>query len=136
VEKFLRKAWKNEGKYDKIIIEGKRSVRLPEERSTVRGRVEIFLPPSPGRGEKIRPDLDSGVRVAPYAVCPAKYAAKALSVLSPTLDFNCGYIKRMPVAKIQDAASIDRLVKGCVELSTVDCDGFEVSWNFKRHSLV
>ncbi len=66
----------------------------------------------------------------------SKYTAKVLSVLSPTLDFNCGYIKRIPVAKIKDTTLIEHLVKSCIELCVLDWDSFETSWDFKRHPLI
>lgn len=57
-----------------------------------------------------------------------------LEILAPTLDYSDGPIGHLPVA---DASfSKDMLVKQTVELSKLDYDSFEISWDFKRHPLL
>lgn len=61
-----------------------------------------------------------------------------LQMISPTLDFNCGYIRKIPYctgeAKQRDI--IVDLVKHNVSMSRTDWDAFETSWDFTTHPLV
>ena len=61
-----------------------------------------------------------------------------LSFISPTLDYNCGYIRKIPFARISRSTQreIMGIVSRCITLSHTDWDSFETSWDFKRHPLV
>ena len=60
-----------------------------------------------------------------------------LQVISPTLDYNAGYIGKVPV-KINESKSAEILsnVNINIKLSKEDWDAFETSWDFKAHPLV
>lgn len=64
--------------------------------------------------------------------------AKAfLSILSPTLKFEVGQIRRLPIAFGDD--SLDEIMPyatECISLSKTDWDSQETSWDFKRNPLV
>ncbi len=62
-----------------------------------------------------------------------------LSFLSPTLDFNCGYIAKLPIIISDDKSLreiIDTTVEENVSICRSDWDSFETSWDFKRHPLL
>ena len=68
----------------------------------------------------------------------SKFADAILQIISPTLDFNCGYIKKIPI-KIDSSdkkAAVEHIVKINIEISKSDWDSFETSWDFKRHPLL
>ncbi|MCL2301623.1 MAG: BREX-1 system adenine-specific DNA-methyltransferase PglX [Firmicutes bacterium] len=67
----------------------------------------------------------------------SKICFTILMSLNPTLNFQVGNIKSIPV--ILDAGrkpDVDDLVTTNVSLSRSDWDAFETSWDFKRHPLV
>jgi type II restriction/modification system DNA methylase subunit YeeA len=57
-------------------------------------------------------------------------AVQVLKALSPTLDFNSGYIANIPCA-IVEASWVPELIS----ISQNDWDSYETSWNFQTHSL-
>jgi len=68
----------------------------------------------------------------------SKVAMLFLSFLSPTLDFNCGYISKLPIV-ITDERKKEKIilnVRENVSITKEDWDSFETSWDFKRHPLV
>mgnify|MGYP003083433192 CR=1 FL=1 len=67
----------------------------------------------------------------------SKYTDKILEIISPTLDFNCGYIKKIPIAIKTDCVRVvDGNVKANIAMSKEDWDSFETSWDFKKHPLL
>ena len=69
------------------------------------------------------------------AVLTSKIAQHYLDILNPTLNFQVGNIAVLPIIK-QNEAEIESLAKKCIELSRIDWDAFETSWDFKRHPLI
>lgn len=64
-------------------------------------------------------------------------AADVLSMLNPTLNMQVRDIKALPTlisAELQPA--INSLVDSNVDISKIDWDSFETSWDFKRHPLI
>lgn len=68
-------------------------------------------------------------------LCNSKFAMEVLAIVAPTINYQCGDIANIPVI-IQNEELISDLVKQNVELSRIDWDSFETSWDFKRHPLV
>ena len=67
----------------------------------------------------------------------SKYADAILAIISPTLDFNCGYIKKIPIAYNESFKdTINTLVKENIALSKSEWDMYETSWDFMTHPLV
>ena len=67
----------------------------------------------------------------------SKYAERVLSVLSPTMGFESGYVGLIPTPKaFPNEDSVVSLVRYCVENSKADWDAFETSWDFEEHPMV
>ena len=58
-----------------------------------------------------------------------------LSILNPTLNYQAGNIKSLPLLTGRES-EVDDLVEKNVTTSRTDWDAFETSWDFKRHPLV
>ena len=65
-------------------------------------------------------------------------AKRLLTYLSPTLNFEVGTIKQLPLAKLPEdaAAAVERFVDAAVALSRDDWDNFETSWDFRDQPLL
>lgn len=60
-----------------------------------------------------------------------------MSIVNPTLNFPPNYIEDTPFLFIEERKkSVDTLVSLSVDLSKLDWDSFETSWDFKRHPLL
>ena len=61
-----------------------------------------------------------------------------LKMVSPTLDFNCGYVRKVPFVQGSDFQNreIVKYVENNVAISKADWDSFEISWDFKKHPLI
>lgn len=67
----------------------------------------------------------------------SKISTKIMNILNPTINFQVGDVKRIPVinsAKYKPI--IDELVKENIIISKTDWDSFETSWDFKKHPLL
>lgn len=58
-----------------------------------------------------------------------------LSLLNPTLNTTVGDVFKVPLI-IDKQESIESLVVDCINLSQLDWDSFETSWDFKKHPLL
>ena len=59
-----------------------------------------------------------------------------LNIISPTLDFNCGSVAKVPILEIENNGyAIDECLK-CIKLSRSDWDSFETSWDFQQDPIV
>ena len=65
-------------------------------------------------------------------------AMKFLSFLSPTLDFNCGYIAKLPIINVDDTTKkvVRTFTRDNTQLSHGEWDSFETSWDFQHHPLL
>lgn len=62
---------------------------------------------------------------------------EALKVLAPTISFQTGDIGRLPfVVKQENYCEIDQITRKEIDLSKIDWDSFETSWDFAEHPLV
>ena len=69
--------------------------------------------------------------------CNSSVIMLVASMLSPTLNFEVGQIATYPI--IQNDAldpTVEAMVDECRELSKLDWDSFETSWDFKRNPLL
>lgn len=62
-------------------------------------------------------------------------ATELLFILSPTLNFQCGEIRKLPII-IERSDVVNRLATENIQFSKTDWDSFETSWDFKKHPLV
>jgi hypothetical protein len=69
------------------------------------------------------------------AFCNSAVAAKILSAISPTINFEVGHIKKLPIIYEENSRQIDSIVNKNIALSREDWDSFETSWDFRRHPL-
>lgn len=62
---------------------------------------------------------------------------KMLELISPTLNYQCGEIKKLPIiTSLEHKDEIIKLAEENVSLAKSDWDSFESSWNFKKHPLI
>lgn len=69
----------------------------------------------------------------------SKIAVQYMSILNPTLSFTNGDINRIPIVNINDEKvknKINNLVENCIDLSRIDWNSFETSWDFKLHPFL
>lgn len=65
-------------------------------------------------------------------------ARSLLTYLSPTLSLNIGELEKMPVINPgrQDEMAVENDARSCLQISKLDWDSFETSWDFKRSPLL
>ena len=67
----------------------------------------------------------------------SKIVGNVLSIISPTLNYEVGHIKSLPVITMDKwNKQIDELVKACLRISSIDWNAFETSWDFDMHPIV
>ena len=66
----------------------------------------------------------------------SKVAASLLQILSPSMGFESGYLRKLPLVLTDESINIVNLVKACIEQSKNDWDSFETSWDFQHHPLL
>lgn len=59
-----------------------------------------------------------------------------LSILNPTINFPPGYIQNLPFSDMCKDINIIAIAQSCINISRVDWDSFETSWNLKKHPLL
>ena len=66
----------------------------------------------------------------------SKIAASLLKILSPSMGFESGYLRKLPLIESYSLDSIVERVKHCIDGSNAEWDSFEISWDFKKHPLL
>lgn len=66
----------------------------------------------------------------------SKIAASLLKILSPSMGFESGYLRKLPLIESDSLDSIVECVKHCIDGSNAEWDSFEISWDFKKHPLL
>lgn len=69
------------------------------------------------------------------ALYNTKIMQQFLAIVSPTLDYHEGPLGRTPIVLKEDGG-IEKTAKESTELSKIDWDAFETSWDFAEHPLV
>lgn len=60
-----------------------------------------------------------------------------IDIIAPTLDYSEGAILKVPYTFNSEKASmVMELAHNCVQLSRIDWDSFETSWDFEQHPIV
>lgn len=60
-----------------------------------------------------------------------------MEVINPTVNNGAGTIRKIPIiVDVNSKEKVDGIVKSNIELSKLDWDSFETSWDFKKHPLV
>lgn len=71
------------------------------------------------------------------ALLNSRVGEAILNVISPTLNYQCGDIKKIPVIYTEDKENLIELkTETCVADSMKDWNAYETSWDFKRNPLV
>lgn len=69
--------------------------------------------------------------------CNTKIAYSVLKIIAPTINFQAGDIAKLPIIFDKSKLSeITNIVKNSINISEIDWDSFETSWDFKVHPLV
>lgn len=68
-------------------------------------------------------------------VINSKIVDEFLKILAPTIDFSQGAIGRIPII-ISNSKEIKQNVLECINLSKLDWDSYEESWEFKKHPIL
>lgn len=66
----------------------------------------------------------------------SKIAAQILQILSPSMGFESGYLRKLPLVISEKQSNIIRIVNECVRESKEDWDSFETSWDFDQHPMI
>lgn len=69
----------------------------------------------------------------------SKLAFEFLKIQNPTLNFQVGNIKNLPLIITKDTefrTLIDKLAQQNISISKTDWDSFETSWDFKKHPIL
>jgi type II restriction/modification system DNA methylase subunit YeeA len=64
------------------------------------------------------------------------YSALVLSLLNPTLNYQIGDIKRIPLQEMEDRQPVRSTVSNAIAVARADWDNFETSWDFRDQSLL
>lgn len=67
--------------------------------------------------------------------CNSKVAKKIAQILSPTLNYELGHIASFPL-NICNNSRINNLTEKCINISKLDWDSYETSWDFTAHPLL
>lgn len=70
------------------------------------------------------------------ALLNSSIIAKALKIISPTLNYEVDHIKKLPVIYGNVSHEIAKKTTECVSKSQEDWDSFETSWEFKKHPMI
>ena len=68
--------------------------------------------------------------------CNTMIALQMLQMIAPTLNFQAGDIARLPILSEDSSEYIDKIICENIELSRIDWDYNENSWDFNNHPLV
>lgn len=69
------------------------------------------------------------------AILNSKVTNSIMKILSPTMGFESGYLRKIPYVETKDE-NVNLLVKSNISFSKSDWDSFETSWDFTIHPLV
>lgn len=87
-------------------------------------------------GQSIISD-DNGLLDYLTGLLNTKIIIDVLSILSPTIGFESGYINKIPIIINNDAFfRVTYITNQCIKTSKSDWDSFETSWDFKKHPLI
>lgn len=71
------------------------------------------------------------------SLCNTKIAMEILSIIAPTINYQCGDIANIPVIdSVANRELIEEKTKENINVSTTDWDSFETSWDFKKHPMI
>ena len=63
-------------------------------------------------------------------------AESLLKILSPSMGFESGYLRKLPVIESEYKKYVVSIAKNCINKSREDWDSYEFSWDFVKHSFI
>lgn len=66
----------------------------------------------------------------------SKLADIFLAAVNPTLNLHPGYLESLPYRLTGIEDTVNKIADRCMELSQLDWDSYEVSWNFRCHPMM
>lgn len=67
----------------------------------------------------------------------SKVTGYLLNILSPTLGFESGYLKKIPIIEDNNSKTVvEEIAEKNITNSKTDWDSYEISWDFHRHPLL
>lgn len=79
--------------------------------------------------------MDNSLRFYVLALLNSKVTGAFAQFVSPTLNYEVGHIKTIPVVATEKSSIATKIALNNIELSRSDWDSFETSWDFKEHPL-
>lgn len=80
--------------------------------------------------------VEENLRFYILALLNSKVTGAFIAFVSPTLNFEVGHIKTIPVVQIDWIDYISEIARHNVKFSHNDWDSFETSWDFSKHPLI
>lgn len=77
---------------------------------------------------------DEKTKVSTLGLLNTKVVMNILNVLSPTIGFESGYLRKIPY--LEPPERVNEIVDDCIKIAKLDWDFFETSWDFKCHPLL
>ncbi|KRL03905.1 BREX-1 system adenine-specific DNA-methyltransferase PglX [Liquorilactobacillus hordei] len=65
-----------------------------------------------------------------------KVSQLCVSALNESMNYTAGDIARIPIIFTNQDNAISAIANKCIELSQLDWNSYEISWNFNRHPLI
>ena len=89
------------------------------------------------KGQCLFPEDESDLAIY-NALLNSHLSSLFLEILTPTLDFNSGYLRRIPDCRnvLTSRREIESVEECCVDLARADWDNFETSWDFRDLPLL
>ena len=80
--------------------------------------------------------VNDDLRFFILALLNSKVTGAFVQFVSPTLNYEVGHIKTIPVVMTEKRNVISDLARSNILISRTDWDAFETSWDFKKHPLL
>ena len=80
--------------------------------------------------------VDEKLRFYVLALLNSKVTGVFIQFVSPTLNYEVGHIKTVPVIVTEQNRAVTNLTLDNISISRTDWDSFETSWDFMQHPLV
>lgn len=78
---------------------------------------------------------DENLKLYLLAFMNSKIVSSLLQILSPSMGFESGYIRKLPLV-ISNRQEIAQIAYKCIDESKTDWNSFETSWDFQQHPLI
>src|SRR5699024_10877011 len=66
----------------------------------------------------------------------SKVSSELLDLLNPTISFQTGDLKSLPVIEPDNSDLVKELVRNSIKISKDEWESYEISWKFKKHPYI